>query len=88
MPFVSGQPWDFPGIGIIVLVVAFYLSGLLISRHYGRRLLSGLSAILLHVPLVKVIFGVTQQATTALVVSQLWNQKGKGGEVWIGRLGF
>ena len=23
-----------------------------------------------------------------LVVSQLWNQKGKGGEVWIGRLGF
>ena len=24
----------------------------------------------------------------ALVVSQLWNQKGKGGEVWIGRLGF
>ena len=23
-----------------------------------------------------------------LVVSQLWNQKGKGGEVWIGRRGF
>ena len=26
--------------------------------------------------------------TGRLVVSQLWNQKGKGGEVWIGRLGF
>ena len=23
-----------------------------------------------------------------LVVSQLWNRKGKGGEVWIGRPGF
>lgn len=66
MPYVSGQPWDFPGIGIIVLVVAFYLIGLLISSHFGRRLLSGLSAILLYVPLVKVIFGVTQQATAAL----------------------
>ena len=26
--------------------------------------------------------------TMVLVISQLWNQKGKGGEVWIGRLGF
>ena len=24
----------------------------------------------------------------SLVVSQLWNQKGKGGEVWFGRLGY
>ena len=28
------------------------------------------------------------QSDDSLVVSQLWNRKGKGGEVWIGRPGF
>ena len=27
-------------------------------------------------------------SASVLVVSQLWNRKGKGGEVWIGRPGF
>ena len=29
-----------------------------------------------------------KRVVVVLVVSQLWNRKGKGGEVWIGRPGF
>ena len=34
--FVSGQPWDFPGIGIIALIVIFYVVGLIVSTRLGR----------------------------------------------------
>ncbi|MDE2861703.1 MAG: hypothetical protein OXL35_09545 [Chloroflexota bacterium] len=30
LPFISGEPWDFPGIGVVVLVVLIYLVGLLV----------------------------------------------------------
>ena len=36
LAFVSGQPWDFPGIGIIALIIIFYLVGLIISTRLGR----------------------------------------------------
>ena len=31
LPYISGRPWDFPGIGLIAIIVIFYLVGLLIS---------------------------------------------------------
>ena len=66
LAFVDGQPWDFPGIGLIVALVAFYSVGLLIATGFGRQAISWKSAVLSRIPVVKTIFGVTQQATTAL----------------------
>ena len=37
--FVSGQPWDFPGIGLIAAVVVFYPVGLLISTTLDRQVM-------------------------------------------------
>ena len=66
MTFVKNQPWDFKGIGVFVTIVAFYTVGLLISTGFGRRAISWKSAVFRHIPVVKTIFGLTEQATSAL----------------------
>ena len=66
MPFVKDQPWDFPGIGLIGIIVVFYLIGLFVSLAMGRRVMAGMGFVLHRIPVVKTIFGVTEQATTIL----------------------
>ena len=66
MPFVQGQPWDFPGIGLIAIIVIFYVIGLFVSITVGRRAMNGMNFLLSKLPVVKTIFGVTEQATTLL----------------------
>ena len=66
LPFVAGQPWDFPGIGIVALFFLFYFVGLIVLIPLGRRLIDGLDYLLARTPIVKTIFGVSKQATTAM----------------------
>ncbi len=66
MPFVKDRPWDFPGIGLIAVIVVFYLIGLFVSMAVGRRTMNGMWFIFSKIPVVKTIFGVTEQATTLL----------------------
>lgn len=61
LPFVSERPWDFPGIGIIVGVVVFYLVGLVISTRFGMKLSDRKNKLIGYIPVIKNIFGVTQQ---------------------------
>ena len=65
LPFVAGQPWDFTGIGIIVLFFLFYSVGIMAAVPSGRRLMDALNFVLARTPIVKTIFGVTKQATAA-----------------------
>ena len=64
--FVEDRPWDFPGIGLIVLVVVFYLAGLVLATGIGRKVMGFKDAAMGVIPIVRTIFGVTQQATTVL----------------------
>ena len=66
MPFIQGQPWDFPGVGLLGIIVIFYLIGLFVSLAAGRRIMGSMGFVLHKVPVVKTIFGVTEQATTLL----------------------
>lgn len=66
LTFVEGRPWDFWGIGFIVLIVLFYLIGLMTSTRPGKAIMDFISGVLSRVPVVKTVFGVTQQATTAV----------------------
>lgn len=66
MPFVKGQPWDFPGVGLIGIIAVFYVIGLFVSLTAGRRVMGGMGFVFRKVPVVKTIFGVTEQATTLL----------------------
>ena len=65
LPFISGEPWDFPGIGVVVLVLLVYLVGLLAWLPPGRKVIDLINALLSRTPLVKSIFGVSQQAVGA-----------------------
>ena len=64
-PFV-GPPFDFPGIGLLALVIVFYVVGTLIATRLGRRAIGLIPTALGLIPLVKTIFGVAQQVTTSL----------------------
>lgn len=64
--FVEGRPWDFPGVGLMVLVVVFYLAGLVLATGIGRKVMEFKDAAMRVIPIVRTIFGVTQQATTVL----------------------
>ncbi len=44
--FVSGLPWDFPGIGLIAAIVVFYPVGLLISTTFDRQVMIWKGALL------------------------------------------
>lgn len=66
LPFVNGQPWDFPGIGFIVMVIIFYLLGLFISTRFGRKVMDWKSIVMNHIPFVRAIYGVTQQAVASM----------------------
>ena len=64
--FVSGQPWDFPGIGIIALIVIFYVVGLIVSTRLGRIVMDFKITLLNGLPVVGTIYGVTQQAASSI----------------------
>ena len=66
LPFVEGKPWDKPGLGIGVLIIAFYLIGLVISLRFGRWLLGLIEKVLLRVPVVKVIYRLMLQVTNVV----------------------
>ena len=66
LALVAGQPWDFPGIGLIVAVIIFYLVGLLLTTRVGRGAMTGKDWLLNRIPVVKTLYGVTQQATSSL----------------------
>ena len=66
MPFVKDKPWDFPGVGLIAVIVIFYLVGLFASNTIGARIMNTKGIVLSKIPVVKTIFGVTEQATTLL----------------------
>ena len=65
LPFISGQPWDFRGLGLIIIIVAAYLVGLTIATPPGRKVMQMKDVILSNIPVVRTVFGVTKQAITS-----------------------
>ena len=55
-----------PGLGTVLTLSAIFLVGLLAQNIVGARLLRGLEALLLKVPLVRAIFGPAKQLFVAL----------------------
>ena len=65
LPFISGQPWDFPGLGLIILIIVAYLVGIAISTPPGGMLMRVKDAVIGNIPVIGTVFGVTQQAITS-----------------------
>ena len=66
LPIVRGHYWDFPGIGLIVVVFLLYLVGLVISTRWGRKVMEGKDWLMSHIPVVRTVFGVASQATNSM----------------------
>ena len=56
----------FPGLGLLVAICVFYIVGLIVSTSAGKKSLEWLIELVTHIPVVKGIFNVTRQATTAV----------------------
>ena len=57
---------DFWGVGAIVLLIIFYLVGVLLSFAVGRRIMNSFSGLLSAFPIVKLIFGMMKRAMTSI----------------------
>lgn len=74
-PLIKYVPWDLPvigsltftGVGLIILVILFYLTGLAVSSRLGRKSFDLTGKVLNGTPVVGSIYGLTQ--TVAAVMS-------------------
>ncbi len=68
--------FKFPGLGILLVLVALYILGLLASNVVGRRLFGLLGRITNHIPLIKTTYKVGQQlgATLSLPEKQVFKK--------------
>ena len=67
--FIGDRSLYFPGIGMVVGIIVSYIIGLLISSRSGAKCMRGLDAVMLRIPFVKSVFGVSRQ-----IMSSMTNQ--------------
>ena len=65
-PLIDDTALDFPGVGIVFLLVVLYVVGLLVAGRFGRTAVDWQSAVLSRIPVVKSIYGVAKQVTDTL----------------------
>ena len=65
-PLIKDRPWDFPGIGLVVLGIVFYLVGLLAIFRVGQLILNGVNKLMNFIPVVRTLYGVTEQAMASV----------------------
>src|SRR5690349_2931846 len=56
---IAGQP--LPGLGLLIMLAAIFVVGLLANNIVGARLVRGFETLLLKIPLVRSIFGPAKQ---------------------------
>ncbi len=68
--------FNFPGLGILLVLVALYILGLLASNVVGKKLFGLLGRITNHIPLIKTTYKVGQQlgATLSLPEKQVFKK--------------
>ena len=57
---------DFPGVGIVIGIIVSYIIGLLISSPVGMNCMRGIDGLMLRIPFVKSVFGVSRQIMTSM----------------------
>jgi uncharacterized membrane protein len=63
--FTSGWPIHRPGFGLLVTASLILVAGVLATNVLGRRLLQRGEQVLLHLPLVRTVYGPVKQLVTA-----------------------
>lgn len=66
LPFIDGTFLDRPGIGVVILIVVFYIVGLLAIFRIGQFILTGVHKLMNFIPVVSTLYGVTEQAMASV----------------------
>ena len=70
LPFVEGTVihtiLGIPGVGIVLVVIIFYLVGLLAFFSTGQSVIEGVHRLMNFIPVVRTIYGVTEQAMASV----------------------
>lgn len=64
--FIGDRSLYFPGIGIVIGIAISYLIGLFISTRIGTKCMRGLDRLMLRIPFVRSVFGVSRQIMTSM----------------------
>ncbi len=64
--FIGDRSLYFPGIGVVIGIIVSYLIGLFISSGVGMKCMRGIDSLMLHIPFVKSVFGVSRQIMTSM----------------------
>ncbi len=65
LPFLDNLSWNFPGLGLLIIIGGSYLVGVAITTGPGLKLVRLKDVILPYIPVVRTIFGVTKQTITS-----------------------
>ncbi len=65
-PFINDTFLDRPGIGLVILGIVFYLVGLLALFGAGQFILNGVHKLMNFIPVVRTLYGVTEQAMASV----------------------
>ena len=71
LPFIRNQtllgyPLDFPGIGVVVFILIFFIVGVIAVSAWGRKLIELNSRLMRNTPVVGSVYSVTEQLTEVL----------------------
>ena len=64
--FIDGTFLDRPGIGLVILAIVFYFVGLLAIFGAGQFILNGVHRLMNFIPVVRTLYGVTEQAMASV----------------------
>ena len=57
---------DLPGVGLVALIIVAYIVGLFISSGFGAKCMRGIDSVMLRIPFVKTVFGVSRQIMSSM----------------------
>ena len=69
LPGVFGAEW-LPGLGILVILVAAYFTGVAAKNFFGKKLISTANAIIVNIPILNKIYIAIQQLVDAATLSK------------------
>lgn len=62
-PLLNMLPYNAPGLSLVLLFVIFYIAGVVVSPKVGRMTVAAQHAVFSRIPVVKNIYGLTEQVT-------------------------
>ncbi len=61
-PIYKAMGWNLPGLGFITTILIVLATGFMATNVFGRKIIAGLEALILSIPIVSMVYGAVKQA--------------------------